>query len=62
MAIEVISGKVNVNGELKETGARLKMSEADEKRLVDLGYAKPIEEKEATEIEDFQETGKKGAK
>ncbi|WP_297429304.1 hypothetical protein [Clostridium sp.] len=44
MAIEVISGKVNIDGDLKEVGAKLKMKEEEEKRLVELGFAEYIDE------------------
>jgi len=44
MSIEVISGKVNIDSVLKEVGAKLKMNEEEEKRLVKLGFAKYIDE------------------
>jgi hypothetical protein len=50
MAIIVKEGKVNVDGDLKEVGTRLKMKEEEEKRLVELGFAEYIDE-EAEKIE-----------
>ncbi|RII32846.1 hypothetical protein D2A34_21870 [Clostridium chromiireducens] len=50
MAIKVIEGKVNVDGDLKEVGAKLKMKEVDEKRLVNLGFAE-FYDGEADEVE-----------
>lgn len=53
MAIEIINGKVNIDGkELKEKGSKLKMSESEEKRLIDLGFAKAIDEEEEIEVID----------
>lgn len=50
MAIEVINGKVNINDTLKEVGAKIKMSDSEEKRLVDLGFAKYIDGTEKIEV------------
>ena len=50
MAIEVISGKVNINDTLKEVGAKIKMNDDEEKRLVELGFAKYIDENEKIEV------------
>ena len=44
MAIKVIEGIVNVDGELKPVGSKLKMKDEDEKRLVNLGFAEYIDE------------------
>lgn len=46
MAIKVIDGKVNINGDLKGKGAKLKMNDADERRLIRLGFAEAIDETE----------------
>lgn len=63
MAIEVIEGKININGSLKEVGAKIKMNDTEEKRLVDLGFAKYIDETEKIEvIEDIKTDNKKGGK
>lgn len=50
MAIEIIDGKVNINGILKEAGAKVKMNDNEEKRLVDLGFAKYIDGTEKIEV------------
>lgn len=50
MAIEIIDGKVNINGTLKEVGAKIKMNDNEEKRLVDLGFAKYIDGNEKIEV------------
>lgn len=50
MAIEIVNGKVNISGTLKEKGAKLQMNEAEEKRLVNLGIAKYIDEGEEIEV------------
>lgn len=44
MAIKITSGRVNIDGDIKEVGARLKMKEEEEKRLVKLGFAEYIDE------------------
>ncbi|OPJ63691.1 hypothetical protein [Clostridium chromiireducens] len=43
MAIKVIEGMVNVDGDIKSVGAKLKMNEDEEKRLVGLGFAEFID-------------------
>jgi hypothetical protein len=61
MSIKVIEGKVNINSDLKEVGAKLKLNEAEEERLIRLGFAEAIDETEE-EIEDFSDKNKKGGK
>ena len=63
MAIQIIDGHVNVDGEIKNKGAKLKMKDAEEKRLVNLGYAKFIDEKDEIEnVEDEENDDKKDSK
>jgi len=50
MAIKVISGKVNIGKELKEVGAKIKMNDAEEERLVNLGFAEYIDEDDEIEV------------
>lgn len=50
MAIKIIEGKVYINGDTKEVGARLKLNDEEEKRLVNLGFAEFIDE-EAEKVE-----------
>lgn len=55
MSVEVIDGKVNVKGVLKDVGAKLKLSKKDEKRLVDLGFAEYIDDSDANIEDDSQD-------
>lgn len=54
MSIKVIEGKVNIDGNIKEVGEKLKMKAEEEKRLVELGFAEYIDE-EAEKIEVVKE-------
>ena len=49
MAIEVIEGKVNISGNIKETGSRIQLPKAEEERLIKLGFAKEINADEKIE-------------
>lgn len=50
MAIKIIEGKVNISGEIRGVGAKIQLSEAEEKRLVDLGFAEVIDEDDEIEV------------
>lgn len=57
--IKITSGVVNISGIIKKTGTKLKMDDADEKRLVDLGFAQYIDKDENIEvIDDTKSDGK----